>query len=630
MAFTITGTPNISSSNTIQFVLSANGFELGDATPTFTITKTGTGALSSVTVTSNKVSLLFPNFTFSVNDESNIKFAATGGGSPFINTIVDSSSHGTIELADFGPISSTNSMTELTLLSIGISNSTTIIMTVSHVSIENGDASDRFSILVNGSISALSSVSVSITNVTINLMNAMSPGDTVTVAYTALSPGVTNQINKTSDAGIPLSSFTARTVINTLEEIKLFSSNIINSTTLSVTLDNDAIEQGNADNRFTVKINDVTATISSISFSTPIFTIVVTEEIKYTDVVTVSYTQSSSGTDRYVKTSDTGIQLTAFTDYIATNELPPPDSTLLFPSVPLYTKGTVATQIVNFSGSQNIHRVSVNLSVDASDKRDFIIGDNNIISFQASNFQNSRSSWVFQPVVHWAAENNWSTSGTTIRNTLQDENYIDVDDAVSNAPYLEYKLYFPSSGVYYLWGYGFSGDGIYWGFNDDITNIRKFTLGINQSGWYNTPRWTKFGSIFTEEGGVFNFTVYLGSNTPVILDQWYFTKETNFESNLNDFETPLQLSRTPFNTAVRLRSLAGGYLDDLENPQSGAAAITSWKSSKDISASGSFNYEIRERLDDTGVIFDDGLSVEVWQIGGDVHDSVSWDYIFID
>ncbi len=303
---------------------------------------------------------------------------------------------------------------------------------------------------------------------------------------------------------------------------------------------------------------------------------------------------------------------------------------LLYTSRHLYTQGTMASQIVKFDGLKTIHKVSINLSVDASDRRTFIIGKSDTVSFQASNFQDSKHSWVFQPMIHWSSTNNWKTSGTTIKNTLQDEKYDSVDDAVANAPYLKYNLFFPSKGVYHLWGFGFiNNDGIYWSFDDDTTNLRKFTLGLNQSGWYNIPRWTKIGSVFLGEGGLHSFKVYLGNLNTVILDQWYFTTNNTFEDNLTDLESPLPLSRTPFNTAVRLRSLRNGSIDDLENPIDDAS-ITSWKPSSIISSSGLFNYEIRSSLDNSGVSFLDGMSIDVWQIGGSINDSIGWDYIFTD
>lgn len=305
-------------------------------------------------------------------------------------------------------------------------------------------------------------------------------------------------------------------------------------------------------------------------------------------------------------------------------------SEFLYTSRPLYIPGTMSSQIVNFSGKKTIHKVSINLSVNDSDKRSFVVGKSDTVSFQASNFQDSRHSWVFQPMIHWALINNWKTSGTTIKNTLQDEKYDSVQDAVANAPYLKYNLFFPSKGVYYLWGRGFiNNDGIYWSFDNDTSDLRKFTLGINQSGSLDIPKWTKVGSVFLEEGGLHSFTVYLGNLNTVILDQWYFTTNNTFENNLTDLDSPLPLSRTPFNTAIRLRSLDNGVLDSLEFPVDNLA-ITSWKPSVLIPSSGVFNYEIRNSLDNSGVSFTDGLSIDTWQIGGSINDSIGWDYVFSD
>ncbi len=306
--------------------------------------------------------------------------------------------------------------------------------------------------------------------------------------------------------------------------------------------------------------------------------------------------------------------------------------TLLHASNSAFQSGRMLGQICDFSGSKTIHKVGLNLSITATDRKTFIVGNNGVISFQAANFQGSRSSWSFQPVLHWATGNEWQTSGTTIQNTLQSYFYPLLDDAITNSPYLTYKFYAPAAGVYNLWGYGYtSDDGIYWSFDNDTTHLRKVILGNQGSGWDGIPYWTKFGSIYIEAGGLYTFTVYLSNATTVLLDQWYFTTDTTLSSDFFDdsiLTAPWSLSVAPFNTAVRLRSLNSGQLDDLEDPHFGATSITAWSNSQDKAASSKFYYEIRDNFSNSGVDFIDGVSIDYWQIGGTSEDFASWDYSF--
>lgn len=308
---------------------------------------------------------------------------------------------------------------------------------------------------------------------------------------------------------------------------------------------------------------------------------------------------------------------------------------LLVPSDHAYEPGIIRGQVVNFSGSMTIDKATLNLSITDTDKTDLVQGSNGVISFQAANFQESRNAWKLQPILHWS--NGWDSSGTTIQNTFQNISYDSLDDALLNASYLKYNLLFPNGGTYDLWGYGnIEGNGMWWGFSDDDSDLRRFTLGDNDSGWQGVPKWTKFGTVFLEEGGSFSFTVYLGELNTAILDQWYFTTNINFVAELDQlgnagYSTPLPLSKAPFNTALRLRSLYNNDVDDIEGPRASLVrSITAWLPSRTIRASGKFNYEIIENDEYgiTGMTFVNGLSMEYWQIGGSSDYFASWDYSF--
>lgn len=309
------------------------------------------------------------------------------------------------------------------------------------------------------------------------------------------------------------------------------------------------------------------------------------------------------------------------------------NSTLLHASNHAYVPGTIIGQVVEFSGEKTIHKATLNLTLNNLNRKQYIEGKNGVISFQASNFQRSRSDWVFQPENHWLG--GWQTSGTTISNSLQYDNFDDIEYAISNSPKLGYDLYFPDGGSYDLWGYGFvDGDGIFWSFNDDETHIRTLNLGIEQSGWYGIPRWTKFGTVFVEEGGVYHFDVYLKGRNTVILDQWYFTTNINLEYEFNtigegSFTTPLPLSACPYNTVVRLRSLTNsGDINPIDDPSLIGTSVSAWLPSTKMVDSGKYNYEIRNLFDTSGVSFENGLSIEYWQIGGNKNYFAAWDYAF--
>lgn len=302
--------------------------------------------------------------------------------------------------------------------------------------------------------------------------------------------------------------------------------------------------------------------------------------------------------------------------------------TQLGPTASAFYPGQVLGQVVNFGSTKTISKVSLHLNIISNDVKKFIVGENGSISFQASNFQSSRYEWTFQPIMHWFGASTWETSGTPISNLLQSVSYSS-DEVVSLSPYLSYSLYFPEAGVYHLWGYGIvSGNGLYWSLDEDDTNLMNVVIG---SG--NTVQWTKFGSWYIEDAGLHTFTIYLGDGSQVILDQWYFTTNSELEIDLsidsNGLQLPIALSSGPFNTVVRLRSLNMGSVDSLSNPQSGATNICSWKNSQNMLSSGVFNYEIVDN-NGIGVTFSDGLSLEFWQIGGNKDYHASWNYILTD
>jgi len=299
---------------------------------------------------------------------------------------------------------------------------------------------------------------------------------------------------------------------------------------------------------------------------------------------------------------------------------------LITRSRPLYESGTIVAQIAPFTSYKTLHKASLNLTVTNADLQNFVVGSSGVATFPAAAFKESRDAWVFHPALHWSTvpASNWDTSGVTIQNTAQSQFYASGTDAAFNAPFLKYQVFLDIAGVYNLWGYGYTSDGVFWSWDDDVTHMRQFTLG-SPTG---PPEWTKFGTIESPAGGLHTFTVYLSDAATVVLDQWHFTQDT---ADLSYPLTPLTSSKTPFTTGVRVRSLApGGSLDDLETPSSGAQSAVAWLSSKDVIASGKYNYELQNTESGSGVTYSDGVSVEAWQVGGSSEHFAAWDFALSD
>lgn len=298
---------------------------------------------------------------------------------------------------------------------------------------------------------------------------------------------------------------------------------------------------------------------------------------------------------------------------------------LITRSRPLFDIGTIISQIAPFVSYKTIHKASLNLTVTNADLQNFAVGSSGAVTFPAASFRESRNAWAFHPVLHWLPSNNWSTSGVTMQNTMQSQLYASGTDAAFNAPFLKYQVFLDSAGIYNLWGYGFTSSGVFWSWDDDVTHMRKFTLATSATG---PPEWTKFGTIESTKGGLHTFAVYLSDAATVVLDQWHFTQNTN---DLTYLFTPRVSSKTPFTTGVRVRSLDNdGTLDSLESPSSGAQRAVAWLSSKEITGSGKYNYELQNTESGSGVTYSDGVSVEVWQTGGSSKHFAAWDFDFTD
>ena len=153
-----------------------------------------------------------------------------------------------------------------------------------------------FSVMVNSVARPVSSVSISGTKVFLSFSSSVAAGNVITVAYT--KPG-TNPLQSSTSGQV--ASFTAKTVTNSVgatsgTSMAYLSSTVENATPskLSISYSLTLSTAFNDYGRFSVKVNSISRTITSLSLSGAKVILSLSSPLRSGDIVTVSYVKPSS------------------------------------------------------------------------------------------------------------------------------------------------------------------------------------------------------------------------------------------------------------------------------------------------------------------------------------------------
>jgi uncharacterized repeat protein (TIGR02059 family) len=175
-------------------------------------------------------------------------------------------------------------------------------------------SASAFTITVNGSARAVSTVSVSGTRVYLTLASPVAYGDRITVAYTKPSSSPL----QTPEGG-QAASFTARDVTNNVAGvIPVYVSSVIENaspSTLTLTYNISLASIVPAASAFSVRVNSTARSISSVAISGTKVTLTLSSPVVYGDDVTIAYTKSAVNP---LQTSDGG-QAESFAARTVTN-----------------------------------------------------------------------------------------------------------------------------------------------------------------------------------------------------------------------------------------------------------------------------------------------------------------------
>ncbi len=203
-------------------------------------------------------------------------------------------------------------------VSSSVQNSTpSVIEIIFNLSLANTVPSpSAFTVNVNSSSRSINSVSVSGTKVSLTLSSPVVYGDVINVGYTKPS---SNPLQTTS--GGQVASFSSRSVTNNLSAPRpVFVSAYINNESpawLVTTYSTELAAVTPAASAFTVHVNSVVRTISSVLVTANKVCFALSSSVSYGDVITVSYTKPSSNPVQ----NTSGGQLDSFSAQKVTNNV---------------------------------------------------------------------------------------------------------------------------------------------------------------------------------------------------------------------------------------------------------------------------------------------------------------------
>ena len=180
-------------------------------------------------------------------------------------------------------------------------------------------SASSFKVMVNSVARTVSSVSISGSKVLLTLSSPVSGGNAVTVAYTKPS---SNPLQGTTTGQV--ATFSAKTVTNSVGTTSttsmVYKGSVVENAnpykliiTYSLTLANILCEPG----RFSVRVNTVSRTVTSLSLSGATAILALSSPIKSGDLVTVSYVKPSSN----LLQSTTGLQAPTLSARPVTNNV---------------------------------------------------------------------------------------------------------------------------------------------------------------------------------------------------------------------------------------------------------------------------------------------------------------------
>ncbi len=220
-------------------------------------------------------------------------------------------------------------------------------------------ATSAFNVKVNSIVRSVSSVTISGTKVQLTLSGAVAYGDVITVAYTKPA---TNPVQ--SSTGMAADSFTDQPVTNNVASAApVYVSSVIENATptlLEITFSLSLANIIPAATAFTVKVNNVTRTISTLTISATKVRLTLSGAVSFGDVVTVAYTKPSSN---QLQTTG-GTAANSFTDQPVINNLVSPVpvyvSSVIEDATPALLEITFSLSLANIIPAATAFNVKVN------------------------------------------------------------------------------------------------------------------------------------------------------------------------------------------------------------------------------------------------------------------------------